>query len=766
MTILFAFLIITFVIFVIAILYILKSKEVTNEEITDKVILKIAVPKENEKTPLSAEQMFASLHGIIEGKSRAKDPISFEIAGNKEGISFYVVIPKYLRDFVTGQIYAQYPLSEIYESQDYFDDISKYNSVYITNIKLEKKYSLPIKTFENFDVDPLSALTATMTNINGECSIQFVIRPIGNTWQDGSKKYVEKLKGKNMGFTEIMKSQNPEKTNKKEETSFTNEEKVKQIENKILKVGYQIVIRVMAATEQESESRRVVNEIKASFKQFSTPHLNSFIEVTNNDKKSHEKNFIYFKNRFIGKNAKDILNIEELASLYHLPNLSVETPSIHWSKAKKAESPLNLPTEDVTVIGMTNFRETKKKFGIKTDDRRRHMYILGKTGTGKSTMMKNMIISDILRGNGVGVFDPHGELADDVLNFIPNNRINDVVIIDPSDTEHPVSINLLDLKDQHLRDLVADNILAVFKKHFDSWGPRLEYLLHNCILTLLQVDNTSLLGIQRILVDKSYRQKIVSYLKDPILTRFWNEEFESMERNNKLSSEAIAPIQNKVGRFLSSATIRNMVGQVTSTIDLEDIINTKKILIVNLSQGRIGEESTALLGGMLITRLQSAAMQRVKINENDRQDFFLYVDEFQTFATNAFTKILSEARKYRLDLILAHQYIAQLEEEIQNAIFGNVGTSLSFVVGPQDADLLEKEFSPIFTAQDLISLERHNFYIKLMIDGMVSKPFSGTSLDLQYERNTNKEKVIRVSQERYSRSRTEVEDKIQRWNSN
>ena len=746
----------------------IKKRNSLLENINDPTILRIAVPKNNDKTPLSQEQLFTSIHGILDDKKISRNHFSLEIVSSIDGISFYAIIPREYKDFVKGQVYAQYPSAEIIETDDYTKKFHDYKYFFSSEISFGKEYIFPIRTFPNFDVDPLSSITSAMgskINENDISSIQILVRPINNTWQYKSRKYVEKVKN-NQGNT-LIGLLTTNSTAKKTEKVISNleENELSEIEKKVLKVGYIFTIRIMSLSNTFENPKENVSNIVASFKQFTSPHLNHFIEVKDSSKNSSI--FNDFKNRYMNKNIKNILNVEELASLYHLPNLSVETPSIIYSKAKKSESPLDLPTNNVNFIGLTNFRGINKKFGIKKEDRRRHMYILGKTGTGKSTMMKNMIIQDIQAGFGVGIFDPHGELAEDILNYIPSNRINDVVIIDPSDTDNPVSINLLDLKDKNLKDLIADNIVAVFKKHFDSWGPRLEYLLHNCILTLLQVDNTSLLGIQRILVDKKYRETIIKQIDDPILLRFWKEEYESMEKNPRLTSEAIAPIQNKVGRFLSSATIRNLVGQVTSTIDLEDIMNTKKILIVNLSQGKIGEESASLLGGMLITRLQSAAMQRVRIvNEEEREDFYLYVDEFQLFATNAFAKILSESRKYRLNLILAHQYISQLEEDIQNAIFGNIGTIISFVVGPRDSEVLEKEFVPIFTGEDLISLEKHHFYIKLMIDGMISKPFSGISMDIQFLKNDNKNKAINVSKEHYSRKKEIVEDKINRWSNN
>jgi len=315
--------------------------------------------------------------------------------------------------------------------------------------------------------------------------------------------------------------------------------------------------------------------------------------------------------------------------------------------------------EDITLLGITNFRGQAKKFGIKTDDRRRHMYFIGKTGMGKSVLIENMVIQDILNGHGVALADPHGDLVEKVLNFIPPSRINDVVYFNPSDYDYPIAFNVLENVDVTKRHLIASGLLGVFKKIWaDSWGPRLEYVLNNAIMALLEYPGATLLGIMRMLVDKKYRDKVVKNITDPVVKSFWVDEYDKYPQ--KFQAEAIAPIQNKVGRFLSTPLTRNIVGQVKSSIDIRDIVDNKKILLMNLSKGRIGEDNSALLGAMIITKIQLAIMSRVDTPEEERNDFYLYVDEFQNFATDSFSNILSEARKYRLNLVIAHQYIEQL----------------------------------------------------------------------------------------------------------
>lgn len=424
--------------------------------------------------------------------------------------------------------------------------------------------------------------------------------------------------------------------------------------------------------------------------------------------------------------------------------------------------PQHVDSQDITLFAKTNFRGKEVPFGIKTDDRRRHMYVIGKTGMGKSTVMENMIIQDIRAGRGLAVVDPHGDLVEKILAFIPPNRVNDVVYFNPSDVDYPIAFNVLESISSTHRHLVASGLIGVFKKVWaDSWGPRLEYILRNTILALVEYPGSTLLGVTRMLVDKEYQKKVTNTIADPIIKAFWNDEFSAF--NTQFRTEAVSPIQNKIGQFLSSSIIRNIVGQPKSTIDIRDIMDNGKILLMNLSKGRIGEDNSALLGAMMITKLQLAAMSRIDIPEKDRRDFYLYVDEFQNFATESFAGILSEARKYRLNLIVAHQYIEQLDEKVSAAVFGNVGTIASFRVGAGDAEFLAKEFFPTFTETDLVNLTKYDMYLKLMIDGVASEPFSATGLPPATNPSHLEDTIIRVSRERYAKPREVVEEKISRW---
>ncbi|MEI6835996.1 MAG: type IV secretion system DNA-binding domain-containing protein [Candidatus Falkowbacteria bacterium] len=423
-----------------------------------------------------------------------------------------------------------------------------------------------------------------------------------------------------------------------------------------------------------------------------------------------------------------------------------------------------MSNENIAAFAQTTFRNEFKKFGIKTDDRRRHMYLIGKTGMGKSTVLENMIIDDIRAGRGVAVVDPHGDLAEKIMQYIPADRVKDVIYFNPADMEYPIAFNVVEQVEHHLQHLVASGLIGVFQKLWaDSWGPRLEYILRNAILAILDFPGSTLLGVVRMLSDKAYRKRVVANIKDPVVKAFWEKEFASYA--DKFASEAVSPIQNKVGQFLSSALMRNIVGQVKSSIDLRDIMDNGKILIMNLSKGRIGEDNSALLGAMMITKIQLAAMSRVDIPEKERRDFYLYIDEFQNFSTDSFANILSEARKYRLDLILAHQYIEQLTEKVKPAVFGNVGTMIAFRVGAADAEELAKEFMPTFNEEDLVNLPKYEMYLKLMIDGITSAPFSARGLPplTEAERTGQEEKTIRFSREKYATPRSIVEEKIMSW---
>jgi len=445
------------------------------------------------------------------------------------------------------------------------------------------------------------------------------------------------------------------------------------------------------------------------------------------------------------------------------------TPLFIWRGECVIITPMDTAREKTTTfLGRTNFRGSDKIFGVKLKDRRQHIYVVGKTGTGKSVLLKNMALQDIHAGRGVGIIDPHGEFVEELIAQIPPERINDVIYFNPVDADYPIGFNVLEVPDTKYKHLVVSDLLGIFTKIWANvWSARMEYILQNCILALLDTPGTTLLGVPRILVDKEYREKIVSKVQDPVVRSFWVHEYETWR--DQFRNEAIVPIQNKVGQFLNTSFVRNIVGQPTSTLNIPTVMNEKKILLVNVSKGRIGEDNSQLLGAMIITKIQLAAMERVRVAEEEREDFFLYVDEFQNFATDSFASILSEARKYRLDLTVAHQYTGQLVNDtstkVRDAVFGNVGTMIVFRVGAEDAEFLEKEFEPEFMPQDIVNLPNHHVYLKLMVNGVTSRPFSAVTLPpLKFGYDPMmKEKIMRVSRELYARPRAEVEERILQW---
>lgn len=763
------------------------------EKSFDNITLQIRVPKENEKDALAAEQMFSSLHGLLRLTPDIQEHLSFEIAATVTGISFYAVCPRNLQDFVESQIYAQYPNAELTEVADYAfeDEISSGMSALGSTVVLGKASFFPIRTFKEFEVDPLAAITGSISKLHEKERVwwQLIIRPVPDVWQAEGHEYVTMVRSGappvTVGFKDLKQAVKKElKTLPNDflkaifnpgalpplpergtppRASSGDELAIKSIDLKLSKLGFETVIRVVVFGETKDQAETRLRGVLASFKQFSTANLNSFVPLP---MEADAKLFLNaYRRRVFDDTNSFILTTEELASVYHLPSISVETPAISWSPAKQGEPPLNLPMENCTYFGLTSFRNSLLKFGIKKDDRTRHLYLVGKTGSGKTTVFKNMIIQDMKNGEGLAVLDPHGDLIEEMLDYVPENRLEDVVVLDPGDADFPVGFNMLQIDDVSQKNLMASGLVDAFKKQFiDSWGPRLEYILNNCILTLLDVPRTTLLGITRLLTDENYLKYISHKVTDPVIKSFWEKEYRDMKGNQKLISEAIAPIQNKVGRFLASSTIRNIVGQGKSTINLDEVMNGGKILFINLSKGKIGEDNSNLLGSLIISRIQFTAMQRVKTAEEKRRDFYVYADEFQNFASGSFASILSEARKYRLCLNLTHQYTAQLPKPMLEAIFGNVGTMISFALGAPDAKALALEFGPVFTDQDLISLERHHVYVKLMIDSMTSAPFSAITLPLDTALRTgNRERVVALSRQKYGRAASEVDDRVRKW---
>ena len=796
-------------------------------------VLRMKVPRINERGPLAFEQILASLHGLItkDSKKFGTEVISFEIARLEGKIYFYAVVPKHLKVFISSQLYAQYPELEIDEVPEFFTKkLITGKKVLAATLRPAEPIVFPFKRYPQFEdklsqkfEDPIGPITAALSHLyhkSESAVLQFTITPIAPGWNTVAQKTLRRFFGNRpwrwgwfrnfyqwarldpdkmsrtlkfpiwggvlflFGWSGLVSLKNigsesneaaSDDLDREAQTSGRHDKETgfSAAYDKLSRLHFSTNVRVVYVYSShlgELEAESKIREFAGTFQQFSLPQMNHFTVSTISRNTGTETFRNIVKRR---QNKPFALSQEELATMFHLPTETVTSPAIQWVDSKKLEPPVDLPGNDeknITLIGETNFRNQNKEYGIRENDRRRHVYIIGKTGMGKSTLLENMIFSDILSGKGVGVIDPHGDLAEAILRFIPKNRTNDVIVFDPSDREFPVAFNVLEGQNQEQRGLVASGLIGVIKKlNIDSWGPRLEHFLRNTILALVEAPDTTMLGITRMLVDRDYRQKVLHFVEDPMVQSFWRTEFDALAPQ-KLA-EAVGPIQNKVGQFLATPIIRNIVGQPKSTLNIRFAMDTGKIVIVNLSKGKIGEDNSAMLGSLLITKFQIDAMSRADIPEKERKDFSLFVDEFQNFATDSFATILSEARKYRLSLTMANQYVAQMPEEVAAAVFGNVGSLISFQVGVDDAKVFSEQFDEEKVAPiDLVNLPKYTVYNRILVDGMPTPTFSGATLpppeldiDEDYTEEERVQKIVRFSRQRYAKPRDIVENKIARW---
>ena len=760
----------------------------------ESTLLILEIPKTNDKPETAAEQLFASLHGILRDKAELRqaggiqEHLSFEIASVSGQIRFYVWVPKALQSFVEGQIYAQYPTVQIHEAdEDYVAHERNHSVVYTSEITLTGSEFLPIKSFQNFEVDPLAGITGTLAKLETtgeEIWVQVLVRPIADDWHKSAESWMKKVKngggplaflndGKGFDAKWLLTAlealwKPPEQgsggSSAAPELSERDKTRIAEAEKKATKLGYQVKIRLAYLGESQTNAKLQMQAIVGTFKQFNSTNLNGFkVSGASFKKEDLEK---YRARLFADKGF--ILNIEEVASVFHLPHTNVETPNIVWASAKTAEPPAKLPVltgnnaidENISAFGLTNFRGINHQFGMLRSDRSRHMYIIGQTGAGKSGTLALLALSDVFHNQGYAIIDPHGDFATDNLKFIPAARIKDVVYFNPADTAYPLGFNPLEVIDPSMKSNISSEVIGVLKRMFgESWGPRLEYILRYTILALLDRPETTMLDITRMLTDKKFRKDTLKYCNDTVVLQFWNIEFNSW--TDKFQAEAIAPVLNKVGAFTANPIIRNIIGQPKSTFNIRQIMDEGKILVVNLSKGLLGEDNSGILGSFLVTKIQLAAMSRSDIpNIDDRRPFYLYVDEFQNFATDSFATILSEARKYGLNLTVANQYISQMSETVRGAVFGNVGTMICFRVSADDAPILVKQFEPQFEANDLLQMHNRNFVINMVIGGEKTPAFSARTLQLPPAQTDNSAAIISYTREKYSKTRTEVEQAI------
>lgn len=782
----------------------------------NKKILEILADKQNEKWPAIFNEILVILHRAYTGKN-LWESFSFEITKVWNRIRFFLICPEKYKNFLSNQIYAHYSNVEIHEVADYLRQIPN-DKITLWSIRPKKHFFYSLKTFEDdlevgkwVSVDPFSSLTGALSK-TGKYTLntfQVNFRPVrAKIWKKNAKYIIWVLSSnspkciKNIllhpayryfkiiffPFFLLLKlfSLLVPKTDQEIQITAESEEEKKAegikdiIDNpdainpkflaKLASEWYETDINILCAGEDALETRSAIREIASTLSVYTQFGQNG-LTLSRTSQFPHDIERV--KNRSIGKWY--VLSSSELSGFVHLPTNYVKTPYINWVSSRAFEPPSNLPiidpdlTDDVspesnlTPIGKTNFRWTDMSFGMWPNDRRRHTYIIGKTGMGKSVLLENMILDDIMKGRGVAVIDPHGDLAEWIIGLIPKNRTNQTIIFDPSDTDWPIAFNMLENISAEQRPFIASGLVGIFKRIFgDSWGPRLEHTLRNTVLALMEYPNTTLISIPLMLTSEVYRNKVVKKVTDPVVKKFWTHEYGKLTPQQR--NETAGPILNKVGQFLSSSILRNVLGQPKNSFSLRWAMDKKKIIVVNLSKWKIGEDASSLLGAMMVTKFQMDAMSRADIPEDEREDFYLYVDEFQNFATDSFSTILSEARKYKLNLVMANQYIDQMTETVRWAVFGNVGTLISFQVGHSDSKILTEAFAGDIEPDDLMNQKKYTIYLKQLIDGMPSPIFSAATFP-PYPKDPEEfkeryDKILQVSRERYCKPKKLVVEKI------
>lgn len=787
----------------------------------NSVFLEIQMPKENEDENSKnnseqrssmiavAEQVFTAIselgsHDAVKGGNRFDDYLSFEIAAVGKKISFYINCPRRLQDLVEKQLQAQYPTSHIEEVRPYnpFVPNAKQSAL---EMRLQKSYSYPLRTYKNMESDPLNAITNAMSKLEeGQSAVmQLIISPAASsTWQKhplkmaseiqqgknpsevGKSAFAKEMKGWGSEFSHSIRGSNNQNQNNPQNRNHIDltgnyaaiqltpmqQEIVKRLEEKASRPGFYANIRLITSAGQQQVADGHMRNLLASFLQYNMPPFNGFKAIKKNTKKI-VLDYIF---RVFHMHDELLLNTEELASLWHLPTPFMETPNIKWLLFKKAPAPTSMPQKGL-LLGINSYRGQQTEVRIARDDRRRHMYVIGRTGTGKSELIKSMAIQDIRNGEGVCVIDPHGDLVEGILQHIPKERAEDVILFEPFDTDRPMGLNILEIKNEEEKDFVVQEMISIFYKLVTDpamLGPMFEHNMRNAMLALMADKDHpgTIVDIPKMFTDTEFQKYKVAKVTDPVVRSFWDKEMAKVSDFHK--SEMLGYLVSKVGRFVENSMMRNIIGQSKSSFDFRDVMDKKKILLLNLAKGKTGEINAKLIGLIIVSKLQMAALSRADIPEEERNDFYLYVDEFQNFITDSFSTILSEARKYRLNLTIAHQYLGQLQQgagvagagaanSLRDAVFGNTGTVVSFRIGVEDSEIMAKEFAPVFSAFDLINVDRFNAYVKLMINGTSSKPFNMATLPPLPGGSKELADAIRtISRLKYGRSRATAEMEI------
>jgi hypothetical protein len=725
-------------------------------------------PKDQEKNDTNqqlkeeiakGETIFSAIGGLKAERGIAAwflgrhDQFSFEIVASQNRISFYVVAPPAGARYLEQQINAHYPDAVIEEVEDY-NSFSLNGKIAAGYLRTLKSFIFPLKTYQKMEVDPLNSLINILSKLDKDESLvlQYTVRSAKNVWHAKARRVVAKINQKNSvkegvkaaslwgqmtGFVgDLLPTSNAKDKNNlnppvPRKLSAVEEEMLKSIEEKNLKAGLDVNIRVIACAKTKEQAQVYLENIGSAFMEYNNfSYGNVFSRIHKSNSARLIEDFIY--RRFREKIAF-LLNSEELASVFHFPLKTTETPNIYWLTAKIAPAPATVPDEGIS-LGDNVYRGVKKEIRMKRADRRRHTYIVGKSGTGKSVLLSNMAIQDIQNGEGVCVLDPHGDLISDILDRIPPERVEDVIVFSPGDLERPLALNLLDYDERYpeQKSFVINEMIGIFDKLYDlkaTGGPMFEQYMRNAMLLIMDdpESGSTLMEIPKVLADENFRRLKLSRCKNKTVVDFWKQEAEKAGGEAALAN--IVPyITSKLTSFISNDMMRPIIGQQKSAFNLREVMDQQKILLIDLPKGLVGEMNAYLLGMILVGKILMAALSRTDMPSESRKDFYLYIDEFQNFTTNSICQILSEARKYALNLVIAHQYIGQLSKnnntEIKDAVFGNVGTLISFKIGSEDAEFLVKEFTPVFNEYDLINIDKGTAYIKLLVDNSATRPFS------------------------------------------
>jgi hypothetical protein len=722
------------------------------------VLLQVAVPHDNEIKIDAAEQMFASFSSLKKGGwfsfLKPQEHFTLEIVALPEDIRFYFSVPKKLQDMMEKQINGAYPDADIKVVPEY-NLFSESGQVAFASLVLKNPPYYPIKIYKDLPTDPLSLITSSLAKMQtGEgAAIQILVSPTTSKWNSFGRKFISKTK---------KDESNPEKAKYSVDAKT-----LEAVENKCNKPGFETEIRIVVCSTTLESANAHLSNIKSSFEQFNS-NLNGFKRRKIYFKTAFMHDFIYRYQPMIRLGSPSVLNSEELATIFHLPNKTIETPHLLWVYSKRAPAPDKIATSGL-YLGKSNYRGMSRPVYITDEDRTRHIYIIGRTGTGKSILLKDMILQDIRAGKGLCFIDPH-DTIDLILPLIPPERVDDVIYFDPCDFDRPMGFNLLEGATEQEQHLIASSVIGLMYKLFDPYktgivGPRFEHGIRNAMLTVMAKPGSTFVEVMRILQDQSFVQEYLPLVKDPMVRRYWTDQIAQTADFHK--SEVLDYSVSKFGRFVTNKLIRNIIGQSKSAFNFREVMDQGKILFINLAKGKIGEENSSFLGLILIPKILAAAMNRTDVPEEQRRDFYLYVDEFQNFATPDFATMLSEARKYHLSICVANQFIGQIEEEIKNAIFGNVGTKICFRVGVQDASYLQHEFQPEFSESDLINIDKFNAYVKTMVHNEPLPAFSvDMNKDLEAEKKLANPRIAEIIKEmsrlKYGRDVEEVEEEITR----